>query len=270
MAWTYEEKAFCVEAYFETKSIVAVQAQFRRRYQCRQCPRHKCIYEWIKKFRTHGTILNLNAKGNSETHSGRPKTSRTPENIAAARDSVVRSPSKSLRRRSQELGIDRESVRILITDLHLYPYQLQIKHKLTPDDMRKRVTMSEWFWGKIDEDPDFLDNVWFSDDAHFLLSGHVNSKNNIFWGSASPEHCLQRPLHSTICTVWVALSKHGIIGPYWFEDDVEHAMTVNIERYLHILRKFWAALGQRRRVVRAEQWFQQDGATPHTSNNSLN
>ena len=109
-----------------------------------------------------------------------------------------------------------------------------------------------------------------ADEAHFLLSGHMNSKNNIFLGSAPPEHCLQRPLHSTICTAWVALSKHGIIGPYWFEDDDEHAMTVNTERYLQILRKFWAALGQRRSVVRAEQWFQQDGATPHTSNDSLN
>ena len=146
--------------------------------QCHQCPHHKCIYEWIKKFRTHETVLNLNAKGNRKTHSGQPKTSRTLENIAAARDSVVRSPSKSLRR--QELGIDRESVRrILITDLHLYPYQIQIKHKLTPDDMRKRVTMHEWFCGKIDEDPDFLDNVWFSDEAHFPLSGHVNSKTGL-------------------------------------------------------------------------------------------
>ena len=98
----------------------------------------------------------------------------------------------------------------------------------------------------------------------------MNSKNNTFWGSAPPEHCLQRPLHSTIYTAWVALSKHGIIGPYWFEDDDEHAMTVNTERYPQILRKFWAALCQRRRVVRAEQWFQQDGATPHTSNDSLN
>ena len=39
-----------------------------------------------------------------------------------------------------------------------------------------------------------------SDEAHFLLSGHVNSKNNIFWGSTPPEHCLQRPLHSVKCT----------------------------------------------------------------------
>ena len=114
-----------------------------------------------------------------------------------------------------------------------------------------------------------MDNVWFFDKAHFLLSGHVNSKNNIFWGSAPPAHCLQRPLHSIICTAWVALSKLGIIGPYWFEDDDEHVMIVNTERYFQILRKFWAALGQRRRVVRAEQSFQQDSATPHSSNDSL-
>jgi len=31
---------------------------------------------------------------------------------------------------------------------------------------------------------------WFWDEANFLLSGHVNSKNNIFWGS--------KPL-STVC-----------------------------------------------------------------------
>jgi len=31
--------------------------------------------------------------------------------------------------------------------------------------------------------PDFHDNVWFSDEAHFLLSGLVNSKKNTFWGS---------------------------------------------------------------------------------------
>ena len=79
--------------------------------------------------------------------------------------------------------------------------------------------------------------MWISNEAHFLLSGHVNSKNNIFWGSAPPEYCLQRPLHSTICTAWVTLSKHGIIGPYWFEDD-KHAMTVSTGRYLQILRKF--------------------------------
>lgn len=229
------------------------------------------IYRWVNKFRTHGTVHNLNGKDtNRQSHSGRPKSSRTPHNVAAVRDSVARSPSKSVRRRSQELGINRESVRrILITDLHLYPYRIQIKQKLTSDDMRKRVIMCQWFCDKIDDVPDFLDNVWFSDEAHFLLSGHVNSKNNIFWGSTPPEFCLQRPLHSVKCTAWVAISKHGVIGPFWFEDDNEQSVTINTERYVQVLGKFWTALGRRRGVVRALQWFQQDGATPHTSNESL-
>ena len=117
--------------------------------------------------------------------------------------------------------------------------------------------------------PDFLDNVWFSDKAHFLLSGHVNSKNNIFCGSTPPEHCLQNPLHSVKCTAWAAISKHGIIGPFWFEDDNERSVTINTERYVQVLGKFWTEHGRRRGVVRVLQWFQQDGATPHTSNESL-
>jgi len=95
----------------------------------------------------------------------------------------------------------------------------------------------------------------------------VNSKNNIFWGSTPPEHCLQRPLHSVKCIAWVAISKHGIIGPFWFEDDNERSVIINTERYVLVLGKFWTALGRRRRVVRVLQWFQQDGATPTPQTN---
>ena len=82
----------------------------------------------------------------------------------------------------------RESVRrVLTSDLHLYPY----KQKLTDADKEKRVTMCEWFCNVLENDV-----IWFSDEAHFLLSGHVNSKNNVFWGSKVPDEVLQRPLHS--------------------------------------------------------------------------
>ena len=65
------------------------------------------------------------------------------------------------------------------------------------------------------------------------------------------------------CTAWVAISKHGIIGPFWFEDENERSVTINTERNVQVLGKFWTALGRRRGVVRVLQWFQQDGATPH-------
>ena len=87
-------------------------------------------------------------------------------------------------------------------------------------------------------------------------------------GYSSTGGCLA-VVHSTKCTAWVAISKHHIIGPYWFEDENERAQTVNTERYVAVLMKFWASLGRRRGIDRDEQWFQQDGATPHISNYSL-
>jgi len=46
-------------------------------------------------------------------------------------------------------------------------------------------------------------------------------------------------------------------------------VTINTKRYVHVLGKFWTALGRQRVVVRVLQWFQQDGATTHSSNESL-
>ena len=56
--------------------------------------------------------------------------------------------------------------------------------------MAKRVEMCQCLEIKIEENPDFLQNVWFSDEAHFSLSGYVNSKNSVFWGSQVPDEVL--------------------------------------------------------------------------------
>ncbi|GFO20935.1 transposable element tc3 transposase [Plakobranchus ocellatus] len=52
-----------------------------------------------------------------------------------------------------------------------------------------------------------------------------------------------------------------------------YCLGCNVQAWNHwtllVMTKFWAALGRRRGINRAEQWFQQDGATPHTSNESL-
>ena len=162
MSWSTKQKTFCVEAYFANKSYTVVQANFRREFRCRNAPSKSRIFEWVKKFREHGTVQNLNSKGITDTYSGRKVSARTERNIDAVRNSVGHSPKKLLRRRSQELGISRESLRrVLKADLHLYPYQIQIKQKLTEADIAKRITMCEWFCDTIEDNPDFLDHVCF-------------------------------------------------------------------------------------------------------------
>ena len=180
-----------------------------------------CITSIVKTLADNHTLDDRNHQGHRTT------LLQSETLLSAAQASLCVGEVRSLE------STESPSVRrILIADLNPYPYRIQIKQKLTLDDMRKCVIMCQWFCDKIDAVPDFLDNVWFSDEAHFLLSGHVNSKNNIFWRSTSPEHCLQRPLHSLKCTAWVAISKHGIIGPFWFEDDNEQCVTINTERYV--------------------------------------
>ena len=44
---------------------------------------------------------------------------------------------------------------------------------------------------------------------------------------------------------------------------------VNTERYVEVLTNFWASHGQYESINCEEQWFQQDGAFLHTSNNCL-
>ena len=91
----------------------------------------------------------------------------------------------------------------------------------------------------------------------FLLSGHVNSKTT-FSRETHPLSTVCSFVHSLMCTDGVTISKHGIIGPLWFDDN-EHCLTINID--FQVLCKFWTALIWRKEVARVLQWFQQYGSS---------
>ena len=74
-----------------------------------------------------------------------------------------------MRSRSQELGMTRELLRrVLTSDLHLHAYKIQVKQQLTDADKKKRLTMCEWICNVLENDENFLENVWFSYEAHFF------------------------------------------------------------------------------------------------------
>ena len=99
--------------------------------------------------------------------------------------------------------------------------------------------------------------VFFSDEAHFHISGCVNKQNMRYWSSANPREIHQRLLHSDRVTVWCAISRIGIIAPYFFDGD-DCTVTVNSERYVTMIQEF---LELNAELV----CFQQDGATAHTA-----
>ena len=107
-----------------------------------------------------------------------------------------------------------------------------------------------------------------SDEAQFHLSGFVNKQNFRYWSATNPIELHERPLHSSKVTVWCAISSFGIIGPYFFEDERERAITVTGPRYVQMLENF---LGPElaRHPGTEETFFQQDGSTSHTARDSM-
>ena len=242
--FSVQQRAFCVGHYMSSSSPSMTIRKFRSRYGKNvSTPSRQSILTWVEKFRHLGSLENQNVKSRKRpSHSGRPRTARTQLNFNRVQESVEECHETSARRRSLQLGLSLSStLRILKSDLNLTPYHIQVKQKLRDVDKTQRVTMCQWFMERHEGNEDFLDDVWFSDESHFHLSGYVNAKSAVYWDSQPPPYCLQRPLHAEKCTVWVALSMHGLIGPFFFEDDDGQTATVNADRYIGVLNE---ALGK--------------------------
>lgn len=94
------------------------------------------------------------------------------------------SPDKSIRRRSQQLGIGVSSLqRILKNDLHLHAYNVQLTQELKPADHAKRRAFADWILRR-QRPNDFVKKIIFSDEAHFHFSRFVNRQNCGIWGNA--------------------------------------------------------------------------------------
>ena len=269
MVFSPEQKIKIVRLWFETKSYVTVRRRLRREcdMETRDLPCNKLIARFVNHFETTGSVLNTH-RGSS----GRPASvSKSPETIAAVRNSVIASPKKSLRRRSQQLGLAKTSVRrILCDELKLSSYIISTRHKMTDRDRQKRQVMCQWISNKMERNARWVNRVWFSDEAHFHLNGAVNNHNNTFWGNSPPEEVTEKQLKGPKVTAFVAYNAtHGLLGPYWFEED-GRTITINGERYREVIREFYADLTDMLTDNQLQQaWFMQDGAPPHTARESI-
>jgi len=83
-----------------------------------------------------------------------------------------------------ELKISRSSIqRMLRKDIKAFPYKLQTVHKLKEEDNDCRVEICETLLNHYENNSSILDNIWFSDEAVFPLSGRVNRHYTRNWGT---------------------------------------------------------------------------------------
>ena len=260
---TLAQRIFCCKEIHKGTPYNNIVQLWMIQYPADAPPSRKCLYKLKKKFDEHGTVQNRHRDG-----SGRPKSGVNVEHALMVFESVADHPKLGTRRRSAMLDIPRTTLRrILVGELHYFPYHITKRHALQPQDLTARIRVGDWFLAKDLADDDFLENVWWSDEANFNLRGSVNSQNAVHWGSERPDEVQQVPLHSPKLVVWCALSSHGVIGPYFFRDQNGATTTVTSVRYLEMLKRYYVPelfnFCTAKDLDPFAMHFQQDGARAH-------
>ena len=198
---------------------------------------------------------------------GLPLSVWTPENVDTVRRAVLASPRRSARHQALALGMSHRSLhRILHDKLKFHPYKIMIVQQLAKRDFAQWRDFCEETLAILNEDANAV--VMMSDEADFHLNGFVNKQNCWFWVAKNPQELHHKPLHGSKVTVWCSVSKVGIVGPYFFEEG-ETAVSVTLACYANMLNNFLRPELKRRGVNVREMWFQQDGATAHTTRASM-
>jgi hypothetical protein len=144
----------------------------------------------VSKFRETGSIADA-------PRSGQP-TLLTDDKLDEMLDRMLRSPSKCIRRLSQETNVAASTVHKAIREkLKLYPYRMSALHELEPTDNAKRLQYCDWFDTFTQEKRRRCSDVTFyTDEAWFHLSSCVNSQNSRLWSSENPLALHESPLHA--------------------------------------------------------------------------
>ena len=99
--WELHHRIFCVKNYYKCGSVKNSSEQFHTFFEIDRELHKSVIQDWVRKFESYGTVVNLNKKSSDRfSYSGRPRT-RTQQIVEMVQESVDRSPKRSLRRRSK-------------------------------------------------------------------------------------------------------------------------------------------------------------------------
>jgi hypothetical protein len=166
--WSGPQQGLAVKAYYQNgESVVRTQRAFRIHFAVPKnhpVPSGNVIRRWVNNMGEIGST--------ARRRGGSVKTMRTPKHVERVRQATGRSPRRSCRSHSTTLGIPCSSLhRVLHFDLHYHTYKIQVVQALNGADYPIRKNFCEQMLGFINENPEILNNLWMSDEAHFHLSG---------------------------------------------------------------------------------------------------
>lgn len=195
----------------------------------------------------------------------RRKRVTTDENVALVLQTVENNPQTSLQKLKDETNITVSSCRRILKGNRFFPYKIHLVHHLQPEDYQRRLNFLAHFHILLEENPNLLNQIMWSDESRFHNNGVINRHNCRYWSRENPNWMRQTKFQTRFgVNVWCGIVNGYIIGPYLYH---EHLTSV---RYLQFLQNDLPLLLQNVGIDVNTMWFHQDGAPAHNSNIVMN
>jgi hypothetical protein len=128
---------FIVEHYLASRSYLTCQNQFRDTFPDSPVPNKSAISRLVNRFRDTGSVQDRN-------RSGRP-SALSDDSLDDIRQTLLRSPRKSLRKLRLQSGLSYGSVHKATNILKLHLYRVHVMHELKEPDKEERLQYCRWF-----------------------------------------------------------------------------------------------------------------------------
>ena len=176
------------------QTMSQVMAAFRERFN-KAPPRRATLLDWEKRAFSLGSVKD------------RPRTGRKStrlETCAAVAASIERSPVKSTRKRSSELGVPRSTLRDhMKKDLNVRPYCPTFMNELSDGDMDRCY---ESCCDLLDTFSNALSRlkVLFSDECAIYRS--ARNRNVVFWSKENPNFTQELEHNPPHVMIWAGMT----------------------------------------------------------------
>lgn len=211
MSYSTAEAYVMLAVYFQCfENAAMAERVYAANYPDRRHFSRKVFCRLARRLRETGQVHPISAPR-------RNRHIRNEINIINVLAYIQVSPHLSTRIIAFDLGISKTSVHRILMDQCFHPYHIELHQALTESDFEHRLNYCYWLRTMVDEDPNLLSHIMWTDEATFSSAGGVNLHNMHYWSVNNP-HWMREVDHQNrwSLNVWCGILDGRIIGPFFF------------------------------------------------------
>lgn len=256
MGYSIAERKEILEIYLASNKNKSVAArEYARKFPGRRVPSKNTFPNIYHMFR-EGECLK-----DKKRERQRPKTGQDMELDVLL--FFIEHPNASTNAAAEEFNISQATIRRILKFHKYKSYSILPVQHLTENNIADRRAFCREMLDRIEENNNFLKNLFWTDESSFSTAGLFNRKNAHYWAPENP-HVIKRIRKQGYGTVnvWCGIHQNTIVGPVFMNESLNAVRYMNIlqgdvENYLDSI-----PLANRNSVI-----WQQDGAPPHSVRN---